>query len=191
MKHVTIRLTGLPGVPLLTHNERLASNMDEYAVRMKAISSKRKKTEDDFAELARIEFAGGLYLNDDGLISLPGWNVLRSIQDGAKLNKLGRHVQRAMVMTGPDMIPIKHDGPSTPETAWAAGCYDQRAVKVGTSKVTRTRPCFRNWMVEATAAVDTNILSIEDLRMCADNAGSMAGIGDYRPRFGRFTAEVD
>lgn len=191
MKNITITLTGLAGVSLLTHNERLANPGDPYAIRMKSISSKRKKTEEDFAEMAEIEFAGGLYLDDSMQIGLPAWNVFRSMQDGAKLNKLGRHVQRGLVMTDVDILPLKHDGPTTPEDAWRAGCYDQRAVKVGTSKVSRTRPCFRNWHVEATAALDTNVLSLEDLRMIADNAGSMVGIGDYRPRFGRFTAEVN
>jgi hypothetical protein len=54
----------------------------------------------------------------------------------------------------------------------------------------RCRPRFRQWRVEADGHLDTAVLSFEELEEIANTAGAMIGLGDYRPRFGRFTAEV-
>jgi hypothetical protein len=187
MKTVNVRLEGLQ---LLTHNERLASKLDPVAREMSSIASKRKKTDDDLAELARLEFIGGVYETDDGQVGIPAWNVFKSLQEGARLNKLGRHVERGVLPIGADILPIKHDGPNTVRAMWDAGCYDQRSVKVGTSKVTRTRPLFRNWTVDVTFAVDTEVIRMDELVMVAENAGRLVGIGDYRPRFGRYDVTI-
>lgn len=191
MEHYQVTLAGVPGSALLTHNERLADPGDAIAKQMKVISSKRVKSEDDHAELARLEYLGGLYLTDDGKPGIPAWNVFRSFQEGAKLNKLGRQVERSIVMTGADIVPIQCPGIGTPEKMYKAGHYDRRSVKVGTSKVMRTRPRFTDWTVTVELFLDTELLDYETFAMVAQNAGQMVGIGDYRPRFGRYEiAEV-
>lgn len=191
MRKLHVQLHGVEGGALLTHNERLASKGDEWARKMATISSKRKKSDEDHAELAYLEFMGGLYLTTDERIGIPTWNVWRSIQDGAKLNKLGKAIERALIPAGPDVVPIRHDGPSTPDAAWEAGCYDQRSVKVGTAKVTRTRPLFLGWSVTTEFILNTDIIDLSDFAMAATNAGDMVGLGDYRPRFGRYTVEIE
>lgn len=191
MKKFRAHVSGTPGVPMLTHNERLADPRDPIARAMKAISSKRVKTDEDFAELAKLEFEGGLYLTDDGKVGIPAWNLFRSWQDGAKVNRLGKSVERGIFMTGAAVLPIDYPGPKTPLEMWNAGHVDSRSVKVTTSKVTRTRPSFNNWSVEAEFIVDTDVLSVDDLTMITRNAGLMCGLGDYRPRFGRYEVELE
>lgn len=188
MKTLNARLAGIG--PLLTHNERLASKLDPVARQMAAISSKRKKTDDDLAELARLELLGGVYETDDGLVGIPTWNVFKSFQEGAKLNKLGRAFERAVIPMGPDIVPLKHDGPSTVAAMWDAECFDQRSVKVGTAKITRTRPKFVNWSLDATFALDTEVFRLDEFAMVAENAGRLIGLGDYRPRFGRYDVTI-
>jgi len=189
MKYIDMTLIGTPGTRLMTHNERLASKLDPIAREMAAVSGKRRKTDDDLAELARLEFIGGVYETEDGLVGIPTWNVFRSLQDGARINKLGRHVERSLVPIT-DVVEIRHDGPSKPFAAWEAGCFDQRSVKVGQSKVTRTRPAFANWSIDVRFALDTEILNLDDLRLVAANAGRLVGLGDYRPRFGRYDIDI-
>lgn len=188
MRYINAHLAGVPGGQLLTHNERLASKLDEIARQLAEVTSKRRKTDDDHAEMARLEFFGGIYTTTDGLIGLPSWNVYRSFHDGAKQHRLGASVQRALIpMT--DVVVIQHDGPSKPADAWEARCCDQRSVKVS-GKVTRTRPAFTNWSVTVQFALDTEILNYNDLKMVAETAGRLIGIGDYRPRFGRYDVEL-
>lgn len=187
---IDITLSGAEGVPLLLHNERLANPMDEVAKAMKTISSKRSKSEDDFAELARLEFQGGVYELPNGRIGIPAWNVQRSLQDGARINRLGKAIERGLTIMSPDVVPLTHSGPDTAEKMWKAGHYDQRSVKVGTSKVTRTRPSLRDWSTTVKFHLDTEILDLDQIKLVADKAGLLCGLGDYRPRYGRFTAIV-
>ncbi len=187
MKVVNLRLSG---ALLLTSNVRLANKMDDIVREMSKITSKRKKTDEDLNELARLEFIGGLYLTEGGQAGFPSWNVFRSLQDGAKINKLGKAVERAVVPISAEIVPIRHNGPTDPEDMWLKQCFDQRSVKVGTSTVTRTRPLFTNWTIEVGFNLDTEVLNEDEFHMIIRNAGEMVGIGDYRPRFGRFTTEV-
>lgn len=190
MKLITLTLEGVVGCDLLTHNEQLANSANEIARAMKAITSKRTKTDDDHAELARLEFLGGLYLTDDNRVGFPTWNVFRSIQDGAKLNRLGKAVERGLIVQGADVVPVLHDGPTSADAMWNQRCIDQRSVKVGQQKITRTRPRFKNWTITTSFGIDTEVLRMDELVMAAENAGRMVGLGDYRPRFGRYNATI-
>ena len=55
----------------------------------------------------------------------------------------------------------------------------------------RCRPWFPEWTVQAEGILDPSVLELDDLTTIADNAGSLIGLGDWRPRFGRFTAVVE
>ncbi len=62
MKTATYTIRGT--TPMMMHNERLANPFDDLTKAIKAISGKRKKTEDDLIEMSRIEWLGGLYSID-------------------------------------------------------------------------------------------------------------------------------
>lgn len=177
--------------PLLMHSERLANPLDPLAKQLKAITSKRSKTEDDFAAAARVEFEGGLYLGTTGAPVFPTWNIKRSIQDGAKINKLGTHVMRAFEPIEID-VPLEYGkkAPKTVQSLWDAGFYDVRSVVVGQSKVQRCRPMFLDWSLSFTADLDTEVLDLDRFVQCANRAGAMIGIGDFRQRFGRYDVIV-
>ena len=66
------------GAPLVCHNERLADPLDEYVRAIQAIAKKRGKAEADHAEIARLEFLGGMYTNGNGPM-LPAWNIIRCL----------------------------------------------------------------------------------------------------------------
>ena len=57
---LTFRIIGAS--PLLHHNGQLADPLNPHAKAMARVSSKRKKTEADHAELSDLEFMGSLYL---------------------------------------------------------------------------------------------------------------------------------
>jgi hypothetical protein len=183
---------GIQGTsPLLMHNVRLANPLDPIAKAIKVISGKRRKTEDDFEQLARLEFEGGLYLSPTVGPYVPGVNIEKSIVQGARITKQGRQVERGLFVTD-DEPPLLYSGPRTVDELWADENFRSTlACKVGTAMIMRTRPVFRSWAVEAEAQVDPGLLDIANLQAVIDDAGSMVGIGDYRPRYGRFTATVE
>lgn len=185
---VQITLTGT--APYLQHNIRLANPLDPIARAMKEVSGKRKKTDEDHARLARLEFEGGLYINAAG-VYVPGVSIEKSLVEGARITRQGKQIERGLFVTDNE-VPLIYDGPSTADALWADEDYRSvLAVKVGTSRVMRTRPMFRQWAVEVTAEVDPALLNLDTVQAIATDAGSMVGIGDYRPRYGRYEAQVD
>lgn len=184
----TITLTGT--APLLMHNSRLSNPLDPATKALKKVTGKRQKTDDDHEQIARLEFAGGLYLDPDVGPYIPGENIARALVDGAKLTKMGVKVTRG-VFISTDVNPLAYDGPRDEQKLWDAGWRHMASVKIGTSRTMRCRPWFPEWRVQADGILDPSVLELDDLAAIADNAGSMIGLGDWRPRFGRFTATVE
>ncbi|MGW0837540.1 hypothetical protein [Streptomyces prunicolor] len=184
-----ITLTGT--AELLMHNARLSNPLDPAAKAMKAVSSKRVKTDEDYAELARLEHLGSLYCDPEIGPYLPGQNIERCLVDAAKVTKAGVKVTRG-VFVSTNINPVSYQGPRTPEGLWDDENFRFHAsVKVQQNRIMRCRPMFRQWVTAAEGTLDTAVLSLEELRGIAETAGAMIGIGDYRPRYGRFTAQVE
>lgn len=188
MIEFTITLTGT--APLLMHNSRLSNPLDPATKALKKCTAKRNKTEDDHEQIARLEFAGGLYIDEHGGPFIPGENIARCLVDGAKITKQGVKVTRG-VFISTDVNPLGYNGPRDEDGLWKAGWRHMASVKVGTSRTMRCRPWFPEWKVQADGYLDPAVLELSDLSVIADNAGSLIGLGDWRPRFGRFTAKVE
>jgi hypothetical protein len=189
MKEFTVTLTGT--LPLLMHNPRLADPLDPAAKLVKKYSSKRNKTDDDHLALAEAEFMGGLYMDPDIGPFIPGMNIHAMLRDGGRLNKLGRKVIAGVLITK-NVNPLAYNGPRTEQALWEDGRFTYRAsVVVTRQRITRTRPLFAEWIVEAPGVYDPAQIDLDQIRMIADNAGMFVGLGDSRPRFGRFTAKVE
>lgn len=184
MKTVSFHLKGR--TPLLMHNERLANPFDPIAKQLKAISGKRKKTDDDLFEMMRLEWLGGLYHDDDSGIHIPGWNALSCFVGGGKLHKLGTALKRGAVVLE-DKTPVIHKGAADLDALFQNKHFvDVRGVKVGTAKVMRCRPKFNQWEVKLNIAYDESAINEEEIRRCVATSGALVGLGDFRPRYGRF-----
>lgn len=185
------RLTLTGASPLLVHNARLSDPLDPATKALSRLSSKRKKTEDDHLAMAEAEFMGSLYLDEHVGPYISGDMVTASLYRGAKLNKLGEAVKRGMLITT-DINPISYAGPRDPAEMFRSGAFTHRAsVKIGTQRVMRTRPIFRDWAIEVDGLAEESQIELDAIRQIADNAGSFIGIGDWRPRFGRFTTHLE
>ena len=185
----SITLTGT--APLIQHSARLANPLDPATKAIKAVTSKRKKTDDDHEKIARLEHAAGLYLDPDVGPFIPGENLARCLVDGAKITRSGQKVIRGAIITS-DVNPLAYDGPRDVDGLWADENFRLMAsVKVTTSRTMRCRPLFRQWRVQANGILDPSVISLEELAEIATQAGSMVGLGDWRPRYGRFRAEVE
>lgn len=185
------RLTCVGTHALLMHNSRLSNPLDPTAKAMKRITSKRIKTEEDHVALAQLEHAGGLYFDPDLGPYLPGQNFERCLVDAARITKSGKKIERGVFIDS-DINPLFYDGPRDAELLWKDENFRHSAsVKVGTQRVTRTRPQFRQWKVDAEGQYDPSVINLQELAEIADTAGKMIGLGDWRPRFGRFVATVE
>ena len=174
--------------PLLQNSIDKANPLHPKTKALKALTSKRKKTDEDHAEIMRLEWAAGLYCDDQGPYVPSEW-IESVVREGAKKNRLGKTVTSAL-LTEQDRFHIKYSGPKTPEAMWEAGTFlDYRAVGIQSKKTMRARPRFNEWSLDFEVLINTNELDATQVRQALDNAGVLVGLGDYRPKFGRFVIE--
>lgn len=184
METLKLKLTGI--TPLMMHSDRLANPLLPESKSHKELTSKRKKTDDDHLAIARSEYIAGIYFTQKEGLYIPGQNFDATFLAGAKLQKLGTAWKRGALVID-DKVKLLHDGPPTPEKLWADTRYvDVRGVKVGMAKIMRYRAIFLQWACELTLAVNTDVLNMNEARKAIEDAGSLIGVCEYRPRFGRF-----
>jgi len=184
---ITVKLIGT--LPLLVHSERLANPLDPAAKKLKAITAKRKKTDDDLEALSYAEFEGGLYHDDAIGPYIPVHAILALIRDGAKLTKQGKDATRAILLSD-TKIPIQYSGPRDVAGLWKKGFLDRRMVGNQKARVLRTRPRFEKWSLEFVLQFDESVFDRIQIVSILKTAGRMVGLGDYRPTFGRFEVEI-
>jgi hypothetical protein len=63
---------------------------------------------------------------------------------------------------------------------------DLRSVVIKGSRIERARPRFDNWELEFTINLVDERVTPEILKQILEDAGKFVGIGDFRPKFGRF-----
>lgn len=189
--------TSANGSALLMHNERLADPIDPYTRHLAELTGKRKKTERDHEEIGRREFIGGGYWmvdtgpeGEQAAPYIPTWNIIRCLQEAATRHKLGKHVVSGIVPISEE-TPLQYDGPRDADSLWKDGRFHSRkGVGVGQSRVIRTRPAFSDWKVETELELDLTILDPDTVDLIAAQAGMYKGLGDARPRFGRFSGSA-
>lgn len=184
LNEIKYRLTGV--FPLLMHNGQLADPMNKWA---KELSKYAKGKSKDLIEARRIEFLGSLYLDDKKRPCLTADMVYSCIIEGAKARKMGKAAKAAVVEAAPTFA-LEYDGPKDPIKLFEHGEFgDYRGVRVGNARVMRSRPIFRGWSAEIAVLLNDGLMSLDELDLAVERAGLACGLGDYRPRFGRFKAE--
>lgn len=196
---LTFRIKGI--APLMMHNGLLASPFYSYTKRLKDVTKKRSKTEEDHYEMAKIEWEGGLYMSnrdadtglwsDDSYPIIPAECIYATILSGAKAFKGGPSFKAGVFVT--QFARLRYEGDREIKTLADLRGKDQfidsRLVDVNGSKVTRTRPIFHNWSCEFTVEFDASVVDENDLRRWVETGGRLKGLCELRPTFGRFTIE--
>lgn len=186
MEFLTVKLTGTH--PLLMHADRLANPLDQATKVHKEMTSKRKKTDDDHEAIGKSEFFSSLYIDNDGPF-LPSMNVDAAFVEAAKMQRMGKHVKRAMMVVE-NRISLQYIGPRDRDGLWADKRFvDARSVRVSTAKLVRYRPCFDDWSAVCKVAINTDQINLNEAKQIIKNAGALVGVGDFRPRFGRFAVD--
>src|SRR5215217_7167281 len=108
---ITITLTGRS--PLLMHNPRMVDPEFELCREIAALTSKRKKTDNDRAEIERLEWYGGLYTSNGVApehVVQPSSKVRKCLVNTARISKQGKQVERALSFAALE-VPLVYDGP--------------------------------------------------------------------------------
>jgi hypothetical protein len=186
MKTYTATLTGV--VPLLLHNGQLADPLNPATRALKEVTSRKKKTDEDTAEIRHLEWLGSMYLTESRKPCMPADNVLALIIAGAKKDKNGNEAKSGVMQApGHELFELIYTGPRDLDALYADPRFvDCRSAKVNMSRVMRTRPIFRDWALQIALLFNEDVIDEHVIQQALEISGERVGLGDYRPRFGRF-----
>lgn len=174
---------------LIVHNGQLADPLNEWAKALKKVSGKRNKTDADHEKMAELEFRGGLYLNAEGKAIIPGKCIEGMLVKGANHSKRGK-VIKSFVFTMLEEWPLIYTGPHSVDELWADTKFRRRdLVVIKGARIMRTRPTFTDWKLKFELCFDDTGINPEALQEILELAGRITGLGDWRPKHGRFTVE--
>ena len=184
LKDLKIRIKGTR--PLLMHNSRLADPFDPIARKMKEISQRRKKTDEELETLALLEWRGGIY-EKDGKVIIPSRAIEAALRNAARKRRKGKDAERAVHA---EDAALEYEGPENIDELWDAGQFCHSAiVRVGPSRLTRTRPVFDEWGAEISLRYDSSVFNEGDVCALAKTAGEEIGLLEWRPKYGLFSVE--
>jgi hypothetical protein len=185
----TIRIRLVGERPLLMHSARLADPCDPAASDLARVTSKRHKTKADHEELARLEWYGGLW-TIGGAPCLPSEAIESSFAKAASLRRRARQAKAGFMVCDP--ARLEHDGPPTIDELWRDPRFRlRRSVSVGNARTMRTRAMFpAGWSAEIAAQFLPTLLDRAEILEIFQVAGAQIGIGDWRPKYGRYKVQL-
>lgn len=176
--------------PLLMHSNDGVNPMNPISKKIKEITKKRTKTEEDLMRIMELEYELAIYFDKNVGVHIPAICVEGTIRNAAKKIKKGTDV-KCGVFVGPDYIPLIYDGPKTIDELFKDERFQHvSAVTVNRSSVMRCRPRFDKWAITFDLQYDSTLLNRDEIAQILDIAGKYIGICDYRPRYGRFEAST-
>ena len=205
IRRFEVELEGTAG--LLLSNNLCSDPLSDAAKIKKHFTGKRTKADADHQNLRVIDWVFSGYWSEPGEVIiddvdntvsfegfadlyLPSQNFQRCLRNGATAFKLGKEVERALIVE--NEARIEYDGPRTA----AEMLRHSRFIK--TSPVVRqkttnwvTRLVIPTWSVTYQLSVDDDRISVDALERIIKAAGSFEGLGTWRPRFGRFVGTLN
>jgi len=196
-QEMTVTVTGV--APLVLHNGRMADAMDPFAKEVRRLVPKSKKSDDTATLMGIVEWCGSMYHTEggytiaDGIVQwdkkmrpvIPAANVKAMIIEGARKSKLGKKASAGVMVTHDSLIEYK--GPKDLNALMHEPRFMLRKqVRVGQSKVTRSRPIFWTWGATFVFEVNPEAINTEDVLEAIMVAGREVGVCDWKPEHGRF-----
>lgn len=173
-------------VPLVMHNGQLADPMNEWTRKIKEITRKpaKQKTDNDHEEMARLEFMGSLYLDDDGEVCIPGENIESMMVESARKQRLGKQAEAGIMCPGSPKLVYK--GPRDPNELWADPQFRFiKGARTGNGRVMRSRARFMEWGLKFQLQYDDEKLDESQFRSMLERAEEI-GLCEWIPKYGRF-----
>lgn len=179
MKTYTATIEGIR--PLICNNGRMANPLEEIARRLKTITSKKQKTEDDYRLMCQLNWRGSLYWSDEIGVYMPTENLQRMLLDAAKKVKLGRQVV-GLIVAEEIGAPLQFE--NSRNLAKLEGDSRYHFVKMAK----RPKPVLTDrllvptgWRLEFSLQVDQTIFPEDRIGEILEIGGNIVGLGDWRP----------
>ena len=180
---------------LLQNNPQTVDPFNRYTKAKKTITDKRIKTEDDLLELGNIETESKVYFDDELGVYVPTRWLTEAICTGAyAVIKVGRGKMRGGVFATADKAKLLYEGSDKVKTIADVVMnpkFRHRAMlPQGQVRVAKDFPIFKKWSFSTVVEFDDTVVDFAGIRKVMERTAQYVGFGDFRPTFGRATAEV-
>jgi hypothetical protein len=141
--------------------------------------------------LDRLEWEGSMYWTPELGPCIPGVMVEAALIEAAKKTRQKKLAQAAIFC---DETPsrLEYPGPRDLDGLWAAKSSTMLRVgaRVKQARVMRSRPIFRQWSTDVAVHYFPEAIDHSDVLAMLNHAANFVGIGDWRPKFGRFEVKI-
>lgn len=189
-----IKITGINY--LLQNNPQTVDPFNRFSKAMKAITKKKTgKTEDDLIELGNIETESKIYFDDELKVYVPTRWLTEAICTGSfAVIKVGKDKMRGGIFAMTDKAKLNHKGMEKVKTISDVvmnPTFRHRALlPQGQVRIPKDFPIFKDWSFETGIEFDDTVVDFAGLKQVVERTAKYVGFGDFRPTFGRATAEV-
>lgn len=205
LKDLTVRIKGTRD--MLLHSSAGMNPRNPILQAIKPLQGRRgkSKTEIVVESIEKADWLGSGIWNEEGKSWLEGEEfkfegykdpvlpceyLCRATQVAATSTRSGTKVKQALSEGLSGDATLVYEGPTNAEEMWndyQCRFIDCRSVVVNRARIMRNRLRIpAGWEATLDLTLDTSILDIEELKTYITDAGRRVGVGDYRPKFGRF-----
>lgn len=183
--------------PLLMNNPQTVDRFNPYSRAMAKINAKKtKRTDDDYLELQNLEVRAKVYFDDALGVYVPStWLSAAVAANSFRTVKTSKADIRAAVFTTEPRLKLIYRGMNkVKEAEDVVGNPEFRTkltLKQGQVRVVKAAPIFRDWSFEFGMEFDDKIIDPDSLKYVIEYSAKYGGFGDFRPTYGRATAEVN
>jgi hypothetical protein len=194
IQQAQIIITGIGSI--LMNNPQCVDPFNRFTKLKKSITNKRtSKTDDDLIELGNIETESKIYFDSKIGVYIPSTWVSESIiVAGFSVAKIGRQKMRGGLFATEEKIKLQYAGSdkvkSITDIVKNPEFRHRMLLKQGQVRVPKDAPIFRDWSFKTVVEFDDTVVDIRSLENITKRAALYGGFGDFRPTFGRATAEV-
>jgi len=182
--------------PLLVNNPQVVDPFNRYKKLLKPLHAKgQRKTDDDILEIGNIEVESKLYFDTELKVYIPAsWLMEATCTTAFQVSKIGRSKMRGGLFPTESKIKLAYSGMDKVKTIDdVVGNPDMRIRMLLPQKAVRIAkdaPIFHDWSFSTVLEFDDSVIDFPTLKRVIQHASRYGGFGDFRPTFGRATAEV-
>ena len=185
--------------PIILHSCRCVNPLHPLTIAMKPLTSKHKKTEDDYRVISDIEWLQGAYignedtnrkvtdyLTDNMYLYIPAENIEATLKNAGKAYKLGEAIKKFVQVPSTEIMLNTFEDKLVKEY-WKNNRYRHVCTMVvNRSRIPRTRPRFDRWQIEFDLLFDESKIDLQQIITVMEYAGKYVGLCDSRPKYGKF-----
>lgn len=194
MRTAQIAIKGVS--PLLQNCPQTVDRFNKFSKRMGQINAKKtRRTDDDYLELRDIEMESKVYFDDEiGVYAPSSWLAEAIACSAFKVAKISKADIRGAMFTTSDKLKLSYrDSNKVKALADVVGNAAFRQMLTlpqGQVRIVKAFPIFHAWSFETAIEFDDKIIDPDSLTRIVEHTSKYGGFGDFRPKFGRATAQV-